>query len=1266
MKHVDYVVPVLHSHSHIETLTSAFQLPWFNSKKQNVKYILKNVNAIFKPGTMTLVLGPPGCGKTTLLKHLAGILHVKGNEQVGGSVTYNGCKPSQIDLSSLAAYVQQSDNHYPTLTVKETFEFSHKCLVGTVDPNDPLAVNEQHMVDILISVFGLSECADTIIGDDMIRGVSGGQKRRVTVGEMMTGRATTLLLDEFSNGLDASTTYDIAKAVRTMAEVLEKTVVMTMLQPPPEVYDLFDNILVLDKGEVVYNGPRTTLPSYFRTIGYECPPRKDVADFLQEVTTHLGPRYATTSKDDHSTSVGNRPTTASEFAAAFEKSSIFHTLLSDLDKPETLSPSMLPSSTESKVRLHYMDCLRVVFLRTWTASLRDIGFNIARLVQALVLGVIVGTTFFGIGRNTDVAKEAHLVPIKVSMFFLALTYQALTTISTIDTSLKLRHVLYKQSAYHFFHPSAYVVSDAVVELLWSVPQLVLFGTPVYFCVGLYPSVGAYFTFVLVVYLCAATYALVFKFVTMVSPDAVLAKVVAIFVIFLHIVFSGYVTPAPQIPLLWQWLYWTNPLAWALRALVLNEFLSSTPLYETMVPIGQDVWARVGSSALEAYGFTTNAAYIPGAIVFLVGAILVLVTGTTLAIQFVRFRPSMPRSDLKSSPPLAPPSQTGSATIRIASHDLNNLPFQPVALTFQSLSYTIDIGKGKNKTSRQLLKGIHGCFQPGSLTALMGSTGAGKTTLMDVIAGRKTTGTIEGDLFVNGHPLDRRTFTQVSGYCEQNDVHEETATIREAFHFSAALRLPSDTTQDQRQSFVDDILDVLELTPRANAQYLTLSQGERKRVTIGVELLSNPSILFLDEPTTGLDSRAATIVMECVKRIAESGRTVVCTIHQPSTVLFELFDKLLLLKTGGELVYFGDLGPQSSVLLEYFRQFQGLPPMEPHENPATYMLNCIGAGTGKAKIDVDFAALYRQSDLAVRNQQLMEQGQELVPLRKNAHSFGTQFVTLLQRQSATYWRSPSYNTSRLVLMVVVPLIFGSVFHGMELTTSMDVLSQLTFIFVATSFLCISMMTTSLPFVSQGRNVFYRERQSNMYAPAAHSLSLAVVELGYSVVLSSVFVHSFYWLCGLDGHYTRAWLWFWAFMTSSVLLWSYVGQLLVFWLPTPQMAELLGGGLASLSFIFSGFMIDVETLAVVWRWVYWISPVHYMLEGIVMAQYHDQTAPVVDVLTKTNVAIRDFVEGFFNHTFSPDMIGRNMVLLWVVIGVVQLLLLCCMTAINHTTR
>ncbi|KAF0684231.1 hypothetical protein As57867_023712, partial [Aphanomyces stellatus] len=189
MHDISYTATVKPSDTRIQTLASAFNITSSRSKAET-KFILKNINAIFKPGTMTLVLGPPGCGKTTLLKHLAGILGVKGKEELLGSVTYNGCKANQVDLSTLAAYVEQSDNHFPTLTVKETFEFAHKCLVGKVDPADPLANNEQHMVDILISVLGLTECADTMIGDAMVRGVSGGQKRRVTLGEMLTGRAS--------------------------------------------------------------------------------------------------------------------------------------------------------------------------------------------------------------------------------------------------------------------------------------------------------------------------------------------------------------------------------------------------------------------------------------------------------------------------------------------------------------------------------------------------------------------------------------------------------------------------------------------------------------------------------------------------------------------------------------------------------------------------------------------------------------------------------------------------------------------------------------------------------------------------------------------------------------------------------------------------------------------------------------------------------------------------------------------------------------------
>ncbi|KAF0715778.1 Aste57867_3194 [Aphanomyces stellatus] len=317
-------------------------------------------------------------------------------EELLGSVTYNGCKADQVDLCSLAAYVEQSDNHFPTLTVKETFEFAHKCLVDTVDPNDPLAVNEQHTVDILISLLGLTECADTMIGDKIVRGVSGGQKRRVALGEMMTSRAPLLLLDEFSNGLDTSTTFNIAKAVQTMAEVLEKTIVMTMLQPPPEVYNLFDNIIVLDDGQVIYNGPRTELPSYFESIG---------------------------SHDTVDTSSANASTL--DFAAQFQRSAVCMALLDSLHEPEAfISNSMQPR-------------------RAWMASMRDVGFNGARMVQALVMGTIIGTVFLDIGRNDNPLAEAKHVPINLTLFFLALIFQSLATLAALDVAMERRAVLFK-------------------------------------------------------------------------------------------------------------------------------------------------------------------------------------------------------------------------------------------------------------------------------------------------------------------------------------------------------------------------------------------------------------------------------------------------------------------------------------------------------------------------------------------------------------------------------------------------------------------------------------------------------------------------------------------------------------------------------------------------------------------------------------------------------------------------------------------------------
>ncbi|KAI3775041.1 hypothetical protein L1987_49609 [Smallanthus sonchifolius] len=222
----------------------------------------------------------------------------------------------------------------------------------------------------------------------------------------------------------------------------------------------------------------------------------------------------------------------------------------------------------------------------------------------------------------------------------------------------------------------------------------------------------------------------------------------------------------------------------------------------------------------------------------------------------------------------------------------------------------------------LLKNLSGSFRPGVLTALMGVSGAGKTTLMDVLAGRKTGGNIEGDIRISGYPKKQETFARISGYCEQNDIHSPHVTVYESLIYSAWLRLPIDVNENARKMFVDEVMELVELNPVRNALVGLpgvngLSTEQRKRLTIAVELVANPSIIFMDEPTSGLDARAAAIVMRTIRNTVDTGRTVVCTIHQPSIDIFEAFDELFLMKRGGQEIYVGPLGSQSCNLIKYF-------------------------------------------------------------------------------------------------------------------------------------------------------------------------------------------------------------------------------------------------------------------------------------------------------------------------------------------------------------
>ncbi|TJX38871.1 ATP-binding cassette domain-containing protein, partial [Soehngenia saccharolytica] len=178
------------------------------------------------------------------------------------------------------------------------------------------------------------------------------------------------------------------------------------------------------------------------------------------------------------------------------------------------------------------------------------------------------------------------------------------------------------------------------------------------------------------------------------------------------------------------------------------------------------------------------------------------------------------------------------------------------------------------------------------------------TLMDVLAGRKTGGYIEGSITISGYPKKQETFARISGYCEQNDIHSPSVTVYESLIYSAWLRLPKEVDRQTREMFVEEVMRLVELETLRGALVglpgmRGLSTEQRKRLTIAVELVANPSIIFMDEPTSGLDARAAAIVMRTVRNTVDTGRTVVCTIHQPSIDIFEAFDELVLMKRGGQ-------------------------------------------------------------------------------------------------------------------------------------------------------------------------------------------------------------------------------------------------------------------------------------------------------------------------------------------------------------------------------
>jgi ATP-binding cassette subfamily G (WHITE) protein 2 (PDR) len=276
--------------------------------------------------------------------------------------------------------------------------------------------------------------------------------------------------------------------------------------------------------------------------------------------------------------------------------------------------------------------------------------------------------------------------------------------------------------------------------------------------------------------------------------------------------------------------------------------------------------------------------------------------------------------------------------------------------------------------------------------------------LDVLATRVTMGVVTGKMLVDGNARDA-SFQRKTGYVQQQDIHLSTSTVREALRFSALLRQPRHVSVAEKYEYVEEVLRLLEMEPYGDAVVGVPGEGlnveQRKRLTIGVELAAKPQLLlFLDEPTSGLDSQTSWNILQLLKKLANHGQAILCTIHQPSAMLFENFDRLLFLAKGGRTVYFGQVGSGSHILIDYFVR-NGAPPCPNGENPAEWMLTAIGAARGSVtKVDWHQAWLDSPANGDA--------------YKEFASPFLVQANAVLKRAFQQYWRTPSYIWSKFIL------------------------------------------------------------------------------------------------------------------------------------------------------------------------------------------------------------------------------------------------------------
>ena len=1099
------------------------------------------------------------------------------------------------------------------------------------------------VIKLLLKMFNIEHTINTIVGNPFMRGVSGGERKRVSIAEMMVTGATVCAWDNSTRGLDASTASDYAKSLRIMTNIYKTTTFVSLYQASETIYRQFDKVMVVDSGRQVYFGPAKEARAYFESLGFLEKPRQTTPDYLTGCTDEFEREYKPGRSPE------NAPATADSFVEAFDKSEHAEKLSREMNKyresikeeTKTYEEFMVAHREAKRKHTDKKSVYSVpLYLQIWALMQRQFiikwqdKFNLTvSWVTSIAIAIIIGTVWLN---QPETSAGAFT---RGGVLFISLLFNAFQAFSELASTMLGRPIVNKHRAYTFHRPSALWLAQILVDTAFASVQIFVFSVIVYFMTGLVRTPGAFFTFFLIIVTGYLSMTLFFRTIGCICPDFDYAIKFAATIITLFVITSGYIIQYQSQQVWLRWIFYINALGLGFSAMMMNEFerLTMTCTDESLIPSGPgytDLTNQVctlpgsvaGSDIVRGSDYViTGFSYNPkdlwrnfGIVVVL---IIVFLASNVFLGELITYgaggrtitffqKENKERKDLN----LKLQERKKRRQMKQDHDDSSELNITSKAtLTWENLTYDVPTPSGQLR----LLKDVFGYVRPGQLTALMGASGAGKTTLLDVLAARKNIGVIGGDILIDGDKPGI-AFQRGTSYAEQLDVHESTQTVREALRFSANLRQPYEVSQEQKYSYVEEVLCLLELENLSDAIIGSpesgLSVEERKRVTIGVELAAKPELLlFLDEPTSGLDSQSAFNIVRFLRKLAAAGQAILCTIHQPNSALFENFDRLLLLQKGGETVYFGEIGKDAHVLLDYFHCNGADCPSD--ANPAEWMLDAIGAGIAARIGDQDWGEIWQESEeLAATKQAIIEmktrrQQEKATEPKQEEKEYATplwhQVKIVSWRTHLAFWRSPNYGFTRLWNHAIIAFLTGLAF--LQLDDSRSSLQYRVFVIFQVTVVPALILAQVEPMYDMSRLIFYRESAAKAYKQFPFAFAMVQAEMPYSLLCALFFFFPIYYLPDFNPAANRAGFQFFIVLITELFSVT-VGQMIAALTPSSFISSLLNPFVVIVFALFCGVAIPKPQIPKFWRaWLYELDPFTRLVSAMVVTELHDQ--PVV---------------------------------------------------------